>query len=265
MEDRRLGLVLRALRLRLGWRQADLARKARVSQSTASRAERGHLGSLSVDTARRLFAAVDARAEMDVRWRGGEVDRLIDQDHAALVAKAGGLVAGWGWTVLTEVTFSVYGERGSIDLLAVREAGRVAAIFEMKATLASWEETQRRFDVKVRLLPRILFERAGWRPAVVGRFLVFEEDVTSRRRIGRLRGLVDQPFPASSREVRAWLRNPRGQAAGVWFLSVSHPRTASRMRRPKRPADEVAGPGSERGSRRRQSSSVAKRAPGSGS
>jgi transcriptional regulator with XRE-family HTH domain len=230
VEDRRVGLILRALRLRKGLRQADVAAQAGVSQTTASRAERGHLGSLSLDTTRRLLATVEARTELEVRWRGGELDRLVDERHAHLVAAAAVLLAAWGWTVLAEVTFAVYGERGSIDLLAVRPAERLAAIFEMKATLASWEATQRRFDVKVRLLPRILEERLGWRPGIIGRFLVFEEDTTTRRRLARLGPIVAQAFPTGSRQARRWLREPSGSMAAIWFLSVSHRRTRSRKR-----------------------------------
>lgn len=248
VEDRRVGLILRALRLRKGLRQADVAAQAGVSQSTASRAERGHLGSLSLDGTRRLLAAVDARAELDVRWRGGELDRLVDERHARLVAATGALLAAWGWTVFTEVTFSVYGERGSIDLMAVRPAERVVAIFEMKATLTSWEETQRRFDVKVRLLPRILEERLGWRPRTVGRVLVFEEDVTTRRRLARLGTILKQAFPFASRDVRAWLRSPSGSIAGLWLFSVSHPRTAGRKRGGPAAHRAPSGGRSERGS-----------------
>jgi len=32
-----------------------------------------------------VFAAVDAGFDGTVRWRGGELDRLLDERHAALV------------------------------------------------------------------------------------------------------------------------------------------------------------------------------------
>jgi transcriptional regulator with XRE-family HTH domain len=248
MEDRRVGLILRALRLRKGLRQVDVAQQAGVSQSTESRAERGHFALLSQAAVRSLFAAVDARAELDIRWRGGEVDRLLDERHGHVVAEAARFASAFGWTVLGEVTFAVYGERGSIDLLAFREQERVAAIFEMKASVASWEETQRRFDGKTRLLPKIMFERFGWRPTTIGRFIVFQEDVTSRRRLARLGPLLQQSFPASSREIRAWLRKPDGPMAGIWFLSVSHGRTTRRVRRPAEPTSTSATAAAERGS-----------------
>ena len=85
MDDRRVGLVIRALRRRRGMRQTDLALAARVSQSVISRVERGHLATLSTNTVRSILSALDARGEWDIRWRGGELDRLIDEAHAALV------------------------------------------------------------------------------------------------------------------------------------------------------------------------------------
>ncbi|MBA3851671.1 MAG: helix-turn-helix transcriptional regulator, partial [Chloroflexi bacterium] len=50
MDERRLGLVVRALRRRRGWRQLDLGRASGVSQSTVSEIERGYLDSLSLRT-----------------------------------------------------------------------------------------------------------------------------------------------------------------------------------------------------------------------
>jgi transcriptional regulator with XRE-family HTH domain len=45
----RLGMVVRTVRMRLGLRQVDVAKRADVSASTVSRIERGHIGALSVD------------------------------------------------------------------------------------------------------------------------------------------------------------------------------------------------------------------------
>src|SRR5438045_3379348 len=104
MDTIRLGRVLRALRLRKGWRQQDLAVAAGVSQSTISLIERGHSGGLSIDTVGRTFTAVEARFEVGVSWRGGELDRLLDEDHARLVGATVRLLARRGWTAVVEVT-----------------------------------------------------------------------------------------------------------------------------------------------------------------
>jgi transcriptional regulator with XRE-family HTH domain len=240
MDDRRAGLVVRGLRRRRAWRQADLAAAAGVSQTTISRLERGHLDSLSLMTVRSVLAAVDARVELDVRWRGGELDRVVDARHTALAGEAARVLGDAGWTVLQEVTFSVYGERGSIDLVGVHEAARAAIAMEVKTELVTWEETQRRLDVKVRLLPKILFERLGWRPLIVGRVLILEESMVNRRRVGAVGVAAELAYPARGRDIRRWLRAPTQPISGIWFLSVSHPRTGRqagggfhRVRRPE--------------------------------
>jgi transcriptional regulator with XRE-family HTH domain len=230
MDDRRLGLVVRALRRRLGWRQLDLARRAGVSQPVVSRIERGHLATISTATLRRVLAALDIRLEFDARWRGGEIDRVTDQRHAALASAAAGMLSEAGWTVHQEVTFSIYSERGSIDLLAVKEQDRLALITELKTEVITWEETLRRFDAKVRLLPQIMLDRFGWQPRAVGRVLVLEDSMTNRRRIAAVGEAAAQQFPSRTLAVKRWLRTSTGPLRGIWFLS-SIPRGAGRERR----------------------------------
>ena len=228
VEDRRLGLVLRALRLRRGLSQGELAALARVSQPTVSRVERGHVALLSVLSVRDLFTAVDALADIDVRWRGGALDRLVDERHAALVAAAATVMQSTGWRVLLEVTFSVFGERGSIDLLGLHEATRSAAMIEAKTDITSVEETQRRMDVKARLLPGIVYERVGWRPRQAARILLLPEGRTARRRIDAASRLMADTLPLRSVAVRRWMEEPVGAVGGIWFLAIMLPRNGGR-------------------------------------
>jgi DNA-binding XRE family transcriptional regulator len=58
MEDAKLGALLRALRIRRDWRQADLAARAEVSRSAISRIERGHFAGTTVTTLRSVALAV---------------------------------------------------------------------------------------------------------------------------------------------------------------------------------------------------------------
>src|SRR5580765_2408298 len=117
MDDVRVGRILRALRRRRGWTQKELGRSANVSQQAISLIERGHGGRLSGETLRRVFAALDARWEPTVSWRGGDLDRLIDAEHARLVGEIARRLESAGWEVAVEVTYSEFGERGSIDVL----------------------------------------------------------------------------------------------------------------------------------------------------
>ena len=254
VDDVRIGRVCRALRRRKGWRQVDLALRAGCHQTTISGIELGRASSLSVARLRSIFAALDARYEGLVLWRGGELDRLLDERHAALVDAATATFARAGWVVLPEVSFSVFGERGSIDLLAAHAATRTAAVCEMKTQIGSVEETLRRHDAKVRLAPGILRERLGWRPLRVVRLLVMPEAATLRRTVDRHRNSFDSVYPGTSRAVRALVARPGWEpggptplggagsllAGGIWFLSLKSaalgarkPVGRSRVRRPR--------------------------------
>jgi transcriptional regulator with XRE-family HTH domain len=217
VDDVRVGRLLRALRRRRGLRQVDVARAAGRSQATVSLVERGHLDTLSIRTVRGLFAAVDARFESVVTWRGGLVDRLLDERHARLVGQTAAMLEALGWDVAVEVTFSVFGDRGSIDVLAVLPSSRLALIVEVKTELTSIEETIRRLDVKDRLGGRIVRDRLGWDPTAVSRLLVVLDGTTSRRRVATHDRSLRFAFPDRGAEVRAWLRGPRGRTSGLLF------------------------------------------------
>src|SRR5438309_2150340 len=168
MDAVRLGLSLRALRIRRGWRQSDLGARVRVSHGTISNAERGRVGSLSVDTLARIVAALDARLDVTVRWRGEQLDRLLDEAHARLVESVVSLLVRWGWEVGVEVTFATYGERGSIDILAWHQSTGILLVIEVKTVMPDAQAMLATFDRKVRLAPGIAAER-GWAVSAVAR------------------------------------------------------------------------------------------------
>src|SRR5688572_12132802 len=120
MEDQRFGSTIRAVRVRRGWRQSDLAARAGVSPATISRLERGHPGSLTLDMVRRVASALDVRVELVPRWRAGDLDRLLNAKHSQLHE----LVARWfakelpAWVLAPEVSYAIYGERGVVDIVA---------------------------------------------------------------------------------------------------------------------------------------------------
>ena len=216
MDDRTVGLVLRALRRRRGWTQRELGARCACSQSLVSLVEAGHVEAVQLERLRRIFGAVDARLELVPRWRGADLDRLLDAAHAEIVAEAARRLEREGWTVAIEITYSEYGERGSIDVLGLHPARRAVLVVEVKSDVPSNEATGRKLDEKARLAPKIVFDRYGWRPEVVGRLLVMPET-------GRLRRIARSPviaamLPADAVAVRRWLRMPSGPLAGTWFL-----------------------------------------------
>ena len=222
MNDLTVGRVIRLLRHRHRWRQQDLADKAGVSQGMISLLERGQVDRAALRTVRAVLEALDASAWLDVRWRGGIVERLLDERHAALVGAVATALTRWKWEVVPEVSYSVFGERGSIDLVAWHASSRTLLVIEVKTELASVEATLRKHDEKVRLGPRVVAERFGWRPATVGRLVVLPSDRTQRRHVQRHAAVLDRALSVRGHAVRAWLRDPRGPLAGLWFVSATN-------------------------------------------
>lgn len=224
MDDVRIGRILRALRRRRGWTQLQLASRCYVSQQSISLVERGHGSRLATATLRRIFAALDARWEPVVSWRGGELDRLLDEHHARLVAEVVRRLQALSWDVAVEVTYSEYGERGSVDVLAARRDILAIVVVEVKSDLTVMDATVRKADEKERIVRRSLGrERFGFTPTRVARLLVLPSTETARRRVRRSAAILDAAFPSRGARVRTWLRDPQGDLAGLLFVSDTNP------------------------------------------
>jgi hypothetical protein len=181
--------------------------------------EAGRAGRLTLDVIQRYFEEFDARARLTLWWNGADLDRLLDSRHAGIVEAGLGEVRTYGWKTASEVTFSEFGERGSIDLMAAKEAASAVLIGEAKSEWGSIEETLRRLDVKARLAPKIAFQTFGFRPRAVAAVLLFAEDRTARRVAARFSTTLDSALPARGRDIRRWLREPAGNLRGLWFLT----------------------------------------------
>lgn len=191
---------------------------------------------------RRILAALDAHLIVEVRWRAGELDRLLDADHAALAALVARLLGEAGWEVRVEVTYNEFGERGSIDLLAFMPATGTLLAVEIKTDMAAVEQTLRKLDEKVRLSRGIAKARFGWQVRQVGWLLVMPENSTLRRKVAAHTSLFEKAFPMRGAAIRRWIKRPVGAAGGLWFLSdIAHGsgiRGAggrTRVRKPKSP------------------------------
>jgi transcriptional regulator with XRE-family HTH domain len=228
MDDVRIGRILRSLRRRRGWTQSELGARTGLSQQAISLIERGYGSTLSGRTLRRVFAGLDARWEPVVSWRGGALDRLLDEDHSRLVAATSQRLRERGWAVEVEVTYSSYGERGSIDILAAQASCRAVLSVEVKSELTSVEATLRKIDEKDRLVRgSICRERFGFEPTVVGRLLVLPATDTSRRRVRASGVVLGAALPARGAPVRRWVASPRGGLSGLWFVADTNPRSGT--------------------------------------
>ncbi len=221
MDRRQIPRLARAIRHRLGLRQEDAAARAGVSRSSWARFERDGVDGLSLKTLDAMLGALEATLEVDLRWRGAGASRVVDEGHARLVGSVVRWLERWNWQVKLEVSFSVYGERGSIDILAWDADTRTLAIFEIKTELGSVEGLLRPLDAKLRLAPGVAADRFGWKAGRVGCIVVFPESVSVRRQLVGHATVFDAAFGARSREVRRWLKEPSGDLRGCWFLSDS--------------------------------------------
>jgi transcriptional regulator with XRE-family HTH domain len=229
VDDIRAGRILRALRRRLRLTQKELGRRAGVSQQVVSLIERGHGSKLSTATLRRVFAAVDARWEPTITWRGGQLDRLLDEEHARIVGEVVRRLKSQGWEVAVEVTYSEWGERGSLDVLAGRHGAGAVLGIEVKSELTAVDATVRKLDEKDRLVRRVLCRRQfGFRPRAVGRLLALPSTDTARRRVRTNDSVLAVAFPARGTAVREWIRRPDGDLSGLLFIGNRPSRGASR-------------------------------------
>jgi len=233
MDDLRVGAAFRAVRVRRRWRQSDVAARAGVSQSFVSLVERGHLDRVSLSGLRRLGRALDIRVDVIARWRGGALDRMLALEHSLLAEEVVTAFSRYdGWLIVPEVSFSIYGERGVIDLLAFHTASGSLLVIELKTVIVDVNELVGTLDRKTRLAPRIATER-GWRPRSVSRWLIVTRSSTNSRRIEAHRSVLRAAYPSDGRAVRAWLAAPSGviDALSTWSVTTHGGRGPSSVQR----------------------------------
>jgi transcriptional regulator with XRE-family HTH domain len=244
VQDVQFGRVARALRRRRGWRQADVAARAGAHRSTISLIERGQLDSVSMTALRRSLAALEVRLDLVPRWRGSDLDRLLDEDHQQLQAAWKARLDRWSWLVNAEASFNHYGDRGRIDLLAWHPLARIILVVEVKTLVVDAQDLLGSLDVKVRVAPFVARER-GWPDARgVVPVLVLRESATNRRRLVRLGALADD-FDLRGRAAVSWLRHPSAhpRPGGLLILSDLSPADHRSVRRVGRERVRLDGSG----------------------
>jgi transcriptional regulator with XRE-family HTH domain len=211
--------ALRVLRRRRGWRQVDLARRAGLSRDVVLRAENEEIRGITVGSLDRLVSELDAQLVVEIRWRGADLDRLIDARHAAIAGSAARRLEGSGWRVYPEVSFNHFGDRGRCDLVAWHATTGTLLIVEVKSRVGDLQDMLGQLDVKRRLGSVIARELGLDPPAGVVRTLVLAEDGANRRTLLRHEALF-RTFALRGREAFGWLRRPDRPASGLlWFES----------------------------------------------
>jgi transcriptional regulator with XRE-family HTH domain len=234
VNDAQVGRAFRAVRIRKGWRQEDVAREAGVSRDAVSRAELGRLDGMTLARIRAIGEAIGVTLDLTARWQGGELDRLLGRRHSALHDQVAARFAGLGgWVIAPEVTFSIFGERGAIDILAWHAATRTLLVIELKTELVDVQELLSTLDRKRRLAPQVARER-GWAPAVVATWVILAGNRTNRRRVAAHRNVLRAALPVDGRTMGSWLRDPSGTVAALSMWTDSDGVRATRSAAPTR-------------------------------
>jgi len=245
--EQRLGAAIRVVRRRRGIRQSDLARSAGVSTATISRIERGHIDTLPLVTTARVAAELDVRLDIVPRWRGGELDRLLNAGHSAMheqVARTFGRFPGW--QIAPEASFSIRGERGVIDVLAWHAAQRMLLVVELKTAIVDVQDLISTIDRKRRLAAEIAAARGWGTPEAGGAastavanaadaaiaaapgscvgtsgWVIVADTRTNRARLAAHVPVLRAAFPADGRTMRGWIPDPRRPVAALSFLQIT--------------------------------------------
>jgi hypothetical protein len=184
-----------------------------------SKVESGLAGRYPLDTIRGIANALGARLDSRLRFRGADLDRIINAAHAELhesFAAYLGTLEGWVW--LPEVTFSHYGERGVIDILAWHAPTRSLLIIELKTELVDPQELVAVMHRRARLGTEIA-AREGWDPLTVSTWVVVRDTSTERRRARRHDRLLTGAFPHDGRAARSWMTRPTDSLSALSFWS----------------------------------------------
>jgi transcriptional regulator with XRE-family HTH domain len=228
MDHAKLGSQMRAVRIRRRLRQADVASMSGVSRATVARLENGQLRAVTLGTLMRVLDALGMVCRITLQWHGGDLDRMVNSRHAGLHES----VARWfadqpGWTIAPEVSFSIFGERGVIDILAWHARSRSLLVIELKTEIVDVNELMGSVDRKRRLAIRIARER-GWNPVAVGCWVIVADGRTNRRRVARHRTTLRAAFPHDGRTLRAWVAAPLDRVSGLSMWTDAHGQSTTR-------------------------------------
>ncbi len=227
------GRLLRMLRTRRGWRQDDVSTRSGLSPAAISRQELGNVGSLAA--LERHAAAFSLRLDVRILGRAGALVRLGDEEHAAIVE----VIASWfrnaEFDTETEGSFSEWGERGRIDLLAFDPSTGMLVIVEVKTQLLDHQDLFGSLNVKERLAATVA-ERRGWR---VRRqtVLLATADTSSNREMVRAhptlfadfvrRRLTPATLDTAQRHMLTWVSHEQA-SRGTWIAGRERVRRATR-------------------------------------
>ncbi len=232
MDGSKIGRGVRAIRIRASFTQKQVAEASGVPRGVIACVERGDLARVRVGQLLAIVVALRADLDMILRWNGTELDRLLNAGHSRMHELVVGILTGAGWEVVPVRSFSIWGERGVVDLLGWHAASRTLLVVELKTEIVEVQRLIGTVDRYRRLAPEIVRD-LGWEPLGVGVWVVVADSPTNRRRLGEHAGVLRAAFPTDGRTVSGWLRRPARPLRALSFLSDARvaSRTAARSSR----------------------------------
>ncbi len=156
-----VGISIREAREARGWRQADLASRAGVSQSAVSDAEVGR--GARIDTLQRLCRALGGDLAVETRLPfAGEERHQVDLGHARCVGRMRRILGSAGYVCATEELLTDGPWRGWIDLVGYDAERRRLALVEVKTELRDAGALERQVE-RYAAGCLVVARRRGWR------------------------------------------------------------------------------------------------------
>ena len=194
---------------------------------------------MQLTAVRAVAAALEVRVELLPRSRAADADRLLNAKHAALAEAFLEWIGAFpGWELRPEFSFSHFGERGIIDVVAWNAVDRALLEVELKTDVIDSGELLGVVDRRRRLGAQIV-SSLGWEPRTVSSLVVVAESDANRRKVAAVRRTFDAALPDRIGAVRQYLRGPSEPIRGLIYFSNRHPgqvrqsfATARRVRRP---------------------------------
>ncbi len=186
-----VGRAVFDIRRLLGWTQAELARRAGVSQSSVSKVERARFADVTFASATSLLGAMGARLTVGVD-RPYLGDRLqVDAAHVQCLGHVGRRLESAGWLVAREVEIGGGRSRGWIDILAFHARSGMLLVVEIKTELRDLGQLERTLGWYEREAWAAA-RRLGWRPRrVVGAVLLLSTEANEDRIRANREALAD--------------------------------------------------------------------------
>ena len=215
MSDARAGAALRAVRIRRGWRQQDVADRAGVARTIVARLERGRLDEVAGRRARPRRRRLDVRLDIVAAGRAANSNAWSMRATLLCTKRLARLSALPGWQVEPEVSFAIYGERGS-STVGWHAGRRALLVIELKTEIV---DVQALIGPSIgRRLAAARRRRSGMAAAAGVDVGLLAESRTKRSGSGRTRHSAPRRLPTDGRGLAGWLADPMARVDGLTFL-----------------------------------------------